>query len=101
VSRLVTAVQFVLIGEVRRPLPSGSPPRFNEGLILLICKKRQARAILGDLEEQFHDDCKTVGVKHANFRHLMQTLSSIAPLLWHKLRWGWLIAAWEAGRRYF
>jgi hypothetical protein len=77
------------------------PPVLGEALILMLCKKTRAEAVLGDLQERFEGDVASVGRHRAQCRYWFRTLRSVGPLLMAKLRnWGAIAALVELGRRF-
>jgi hypothetical protein len=77
------------------------PPPIGEALVVLFCPKNRARYVMGCLEENFHEDIRTKGKRHAKLLYWAAVLRSIGPLLWVKLRRAGLIALLlEIGRRW-
>jgi hypothetical protein len=68
------------------PITGGMPPALAEGLLVLLTDKRLADALLGDLEERFHRDRMTRGLRHARLLYWSRTLASIRPLLWPAIK---------------
>jgi hypothetical protein len=58
------------------------PPAYAEWVVALLAPRRTADALLGDLEEQFHRNRSTRGLRRARWLYRAQVLNSIAPLLW-------------------
>jgi len=71
-----------------RPLP----PAMGEALLVLFSPKNRVDAVMGDLEERFHEHIKTKGKRRAKVLYWAAILHSIGPLLWVKLRRAGLIA---------
>jgi len=77
------------------------PPALGEVLLLLFCPKNRTRYVMGCLEENFHEDIKSKGIRRAKLLYWTAVLRSIGPLLWVKVRRAGLIALLlELGRRW-
>jgi hypothetical protein len=68
------------------------PPAFGEALLVLFCPKKRIDAMMGDLEEQFHEHVETKGERRAKLLYWSGVLRSIGPQLWVKVRKAGLIA---------
>jgi hypothetical protein len=64
------------------PVGEGTPPALAEAFLVLLTDKRRSDALLGDLEERFHRDRLTRGLRHARLLYWSRALNSIRPLLW-------------------
>jgi len=83
--------------KLSRPLP----PTMGEALLVLFCPKNRVDAVIGDLEERFHEHIKSKGKRRARLLYWAAVLRSIGPVLWIKLRRAGLIALLlEIGRRW-
>jgi hypothetical protein len=77
-----------------------SPPALGELMIVLLCPKNRAQAVLGDLAEQFGRDVAQKGVNRAHLLYLARALRS-CPLLIAKIRHtGFWLFVIELGRRF-
>jgi hypothetical protein len=52
----------------------------------LVVTRRQRDAILGDLEERFHEDVRSCGVDRAISRYRAEAFSTVFHLVWPKLK---------------
>jgi hypothetical protein len=78
-----------------------APPVIGEFLIELFCTKNRVDAVMGDLEERFHEQVRSKGEQRARLLYWAGLLRSIGPLLWVKVRKAGLIALlFEIGRRW-
>lgn len=64
----------------------GVPPALAEAVLVLLIDKRRSDALLGDLEERFHRDRMTRGLRHARLLYWSRALASIRPLLWPAMK---------------
>lgn len=60
---------------------SETPPQFAKYIIYLLIPRNNREAILGDLEEDFHEVNKKFGLQKAKFHYMVQVLRSIWPML--------------------
>jgi hypothetical protein len=96
----VLVVLFLLVGSYRIWFKHGStkttvarirslaakPPAVGELLLVLFSPKNKVNAVMGDLEERFHEHVITKGKRRAIQLYWMGVLSSIWPLLLAKIR---------------
>lgn len=62
------------------------PPPWAERFIVLFAPEKRVTAILGDLEELFHEDVAAVGLKRANRRYRLRAFRSGFDLFYATLR---------------
>jgi len=60
---------------------SDTPPQFAKYMIYLLIPRNNREAILGDLEEDFHEVKKEFGPRKAKFHYRVQVLRSIWPMI--------------------
>jgi len=60
---------------------SETPPQFAKYLIYLLIPRNNREAILGDLEEDFHEVKREFGLRKAKFHYRVQVLRSIWPMI--------------------
>jgi hypothetical protein len=74
-----------------------SPPALAEYIAILTANSEQGEALVGDLDEQFQEDCKRFGPARAARRYRGRVLRSIWPLLRSSIgrmvKWGAILAA--------
>jgi len=58
--------------------PSGP----GEWLLALLMTRQRADSLFGDLEELFHRDYETLGLRRARWLYARRLLSSLGPILW-------------------
>jgi hypothetical protein len=63
-----------------------NPPALAEFLLGALSPKRNAEALLGDLEERFTRDCKSVGTERAQSRYWAAAVRTLLPLAWRALK---------------
>jgi hypothetical protein len=77
------------------------PPAIGEALIALFCTRNRVDAVMGDLEERFHEQVRSKGERRAILLYWAGVLRSIGPLLWVKVRKaGFIALLFEIGRRW-
>jgi hypothetical protein len=108
ITLLLSGASFVLLRSVlaaTRPRAStGSaavdPPGLAEWLLALVVPRRRADALLGDLEERFHRNVDSRGLRRARMLYWAEALRSIGPILWMKAKQlGFLALVAEIWRR--
>jgi hypothetical protein len=82
---LVKAILNLAWSEPLQALPD-NPPGLAEWLVALVAPKRRADAVLGDLEERFHRNVDSLGLRRARARYWAEALRSIGPILWMKAK---------------
>lgn len=60
---------------------STAPPQYAKYLIYLFISKRNREALLGDLEEEFHEAVKIFGPRKAQFLYWTHVFRSLLPLI--------------------
>lgn len=60
---------------------SETPPQFAKYLIYLLIPRNNREAILGDLEEDFHEVKREFGLRKAKFHYRVEVLRSIWPMI--------------------
>ena len=70
-----------IISDARSASGSPLPPALSELTIRVVATGRTRDALLGDLEEKFVNDCRTVGVNRARWRYRAEVLQTALPVL--------------------
>jgi len=65
----------------KHSVASETPPQFAKYLIYLLIPRNNREAILGDLEEDFHEVKREFGLRKAKFHYRVQVLRSIWPMI--------------------
>jgi hypothetical protein len=66
----------------QEPPKLAEPPRLAESALALFLKGAKGEAVIGDLNERFHRDCRKYGVARARQMYRAQVLRSLWPLAW-------------------
>jgi hypothetical protein len=90
-----------VILEVKEPTAYQNAPAIAEALLVLFCPRNRIDALMGDLEERFHEHIRMKGKRRAKLLYWAAVLRSIVPLLWVKVRKaGWIALLFEIRRRW-
>jgi hypothetical protein len=76
----------VFLSAAPEKIPGGKFPKFTEFFIALVVPRRQRDAVLGDLEERFHEDLRVLGYDRALWRYRAEAFKTVVLLLWPKLK---------------
>jgi hypothetical protein len=70
-------------------------PKAAEYILFLVLSKKDRDAVLGDLEETFHEAYAKYGLRKAQFAYWFQVLNSIGPFVWARASklFGWGLGA--------
>jgi hypothetical protein len=84
----------------RKYANASRPPAFAHFLLRVAIGSKLTEELLGWIEERYHLDLEKFGPRRANLLFWSQTLRSIGPLMWQKVRnWGIFAALVEYSRR--
>lgn len=79
--QVVEAVDLALQEHVTSPeVVRNAPPAVAEFLMMVFASKKQTDAILGDMEERFSRDCKSLTLRRAQLRYWALTIRNLGPL---------------------
>ncbi|MGZ8237039.1 MAG: permease prefix domain 2-containing transporter [Methylobacter sp.] len=74
-------IRLVRLAFVEEKSLLNKPPKAAEYLIYLLIPRKNREAMLGDLQEDFHEVCEKFGLRKAKFHYWFQVLRSIPPLI--------------------
>lgn len=70
-----------IVNEAKSGGGRSSPPALSEFIIRVIATGRTREALLGDLEEKYERDCRSVGVSRARWHYRAEVCRTAFPIL--------------------
>ena len=73
--------QAPLVDVRQAPIVDVQPPKLFDFLIPLLMSRAKSDAMIGDLDERFHEHCRQWGVERARRMYWSEVVGSLRPLL--------------------
>jgi hypothetical protein len=98
----VRTYRIYRLGTLTSAYALAEPPKWAEFLVMVLSPANRGDALVGDLNEQYVDDCRAFGEARAKRRYWARTVRTIGPLLLRAagkiVKWGAVVAV---VRRFF